>query len=135
MIDRDFIKAQIDAVRESIGRMVTVYYPLPVAEVYIDPVDDTSFQKQYESEEILARVHWTSNEAMTMTPGGRYYVGEASITVDPEHLELLRKAQNGGKVVVDGLDMNILRINPLGAPEINRVRAILKGTGDRPDQG
>jgi len=37
--------------------------------------------------------------------------------------------------VVDGQDFSILRINPLGAPEVNRVRAILKGVGSRPELG
>ena len=47
-------------------------------------------------------------------------------------MSLLQSAQNEiGKVVVDGQDMQIIRINPLGAPDITRVRAILKGMGQR----
>jgi hypothetical protein len=88
------------------------------------------------STEVLARVHWVSNEAITATPGGKYFLGDAHITVDPTYTELLESAQNdAGKVVVDGQDMEIIRINPMGAPEINRVRAILKSVGTRPDHG
>lgn len=147
-----FIKAQIDGVREKIGRTVTVHYAssvpcsICVASGYLDPISNTSWyttcpecQGQYWSngtatEEILARVHWVSNEGITATPGGKYFLGDAQITVDPEYLDLLESAQtHPGKVVVDGQDMTILRINPLGAPEINRIRAVLRGTGARPE--
>lgn len=152
VINKDFIKAQIDFVRGEIGREVTVYYPNTtacldcVASGYYDPRTDSSWNivcpqcngafwlAQVTAVDILARVHWVSNEAITATPGGKYYLGEAQITVDPEYKELLESAQNdAGKVVVDGQDMQIMKINPLGAPEINRVRAILRGMGGRPE--
>lgn len=147
-----FVKAQIDAVRRKIGRNVTVYTPNSAACLectasgYYDPMSDTSWNTtcpqcngafwlaNIQSTEILARVHWVSNEGIQATPGGKYFLGDAQITVDPCHLELLESAQNEmGKVVVDGQDMQIIRINPMGAPEINRVRAILRGMGGRPE--
>lgn len=151
-VDKAFIKAQIDGVRARIGRLVTIYTPsisacsICVASGYLDPISNTSWyttcpecQGAYwhpstQSEEILARVHWVSNEGITATPGGKYFLGDAQITVDPIYAELLEAAQSEqGKVVVDGQDFSILRINPLGAPEVNRVRAILKSTGHRPE--
>lgn len=153
-VNKEFIKAQIDGVRELIGRDVTVFYPseeacsICVASGYLDPISNTSwyttcpecagkYWRFYTtSEDILARVHWVSNEGITATPGGKYFLGDAQITVDPEHWGLLESAQSEqGKVVVDGQDFSIVRINPLGAPEINRVRAILKSMGARPDLG
>ena len=147
-----FIKAAIDSVREEIGRYVTVYYPsedacsICSASGYLDPVSNTSWYihcpecaglywtRYTASEEILARVHWAGNEAITATQGGKYWVGDATITVDPSHHEILQRAQSEqGKVVVDDQDMEIVRINPLGAPEINRIRAILKAFGGKPN--
>lgn len=153
-INKSFIKAQIDAVRDTIGRNVTVYTQFPtacpicVASGYFDSVNNNSWYvtcpqcsgdywlSTTTTTEVLARVHWVSNEGITMTPGGKYFLGDAQITVDPEHWDLLQSAQkDSGKVVVDGQDMEIVRINPLGAPEINRIRAILKSMGDRPNNG
>lgn len=147
-----FIKAQIDGVRARIGRDVEVFYPstsacsICVASGYLDAISNTSWyttcpicQGSYwlatiNSETILARVHWVSNEGITATPGGKYFLGDAQITVDPEHHSLLQSAQSEqGKVIVDGQEFQILRINPLGAPEINRIRAILRGKGGRPE--
>lgn len=147
----DFIKQDIDFVRGVIGRNVTVYSPktsaclICVASGYYDPMSDTSWNvvcpqcngaywlASVDATEILARVHWVSNEGITATPGGKYFLGDAQITVDPCYKELLESAQNeSGKVVVDGQDMQILRINPMGVPEINRVRAILRSMGGRP---
>jgi len=146
-----FIENDIDYVRSVIGRNVTVYYPNTtaclecVASGYYDPLSDSSWNitcpqcngaywlANVDSQEILARVHWVSNEGITATPGGKYFLGDAQITVDPCYKELLESAQNEmGKVVVDGQDMQIQRINPMGAPEINRVRAILRSMGGRP---
>lgn len=147
-----FIKAQIDGVRERIGRTVTVYYAstspctICVASGYLDTISNTSWyttcpecQGSYwhattNSEDILARIHWVDNEGITATPGGKYFLGDAQITVDPEHHPLLQKAQTQqGSVLVDGQEFQVIRINPLGAPEVNRVRAILRGTGARPE--
>lgn len=148
-----FIKNDIDFVRDIIGRDVTIYAPKIseclecVASGYYDPLSDTSFNvmcpqckgsfwiNHVDATTINARVHWVSNEGITATPGGKYFLGDAQITVDPCYLELLESAQNdAGKVVVDGQDMQILRINPMGAPEVNRVRAILRGMGGRPNE-
>lgn len=151
-IDPDFLKGEIDSMRETIGRNVTVYVrtndpcPLCTASGYFDNVSNTSFfttcpicsgsfwLDTQTATEVLARVHWVSNEAITATPGGKYFLGDAHITVDPTYRTLLENAQNNfGRVVVDGQNMEIIRINPMGAPEINRVRAILKGWGQRPE--
>ena len=149
-VDVDYIKDQIDAVRDDIGRNVTIYYPNSTACVecaasgYYDPVGGASWnitcpqcnglywKQSVDNIDILARIHWVSNEGISATPGGKYFLGDAHITVDPTYMSLLQSAQNEiGKVVVDGQDMQIIRINPLGAPDITRVRAILKGMGQR----
>ena len=152
MVNADFIKSQIDLVRQAIGRNVTVYYPKSsacldcVASGYYDPSTDTSFNivcpqcngaywlASVDSQEVLARIHWVGNEKVTATPGGKYYLGDAQITVDPSYHDLFKDAQNdAGKVVVDGQDMQILQINPMGAPTINRIRIVLRGMGGRPE--
>lgn len=149
-IDTDFIKDQIDAVREEIGRNVSILVPAKSAcvrctvsgfyDVLIDkstfftcPECKGSFWKSGFSETIvLARVHWTDNEAIGVTPGGKYYSGDAYIHVVPEYHKLLQDAQSGGRVVVDAQEMSIIKINPEGAPIINRYKAILKGIGNQP---
>ena len=152
--NKDFLKAQIDSVRESIGRDVTIYTSKStvcvdcVASGFYDPVSDTSFNvvcpqcsgagwlTSVDATTVLARIHWVTNEGIKVTPGGKYFLGDAQITVDPSYTSLLEAAQNdAGKVVVDGQDMEIIRIDPKGAPEINRVEAVLKGMGYRPNNG
>jgi hypothetical protein len=152
-VDSDWIKDQIDAVRESIGRNITLYYSsrdactICVASGLYDPISDTSWYtvcpqchgaywlNTVDSREVLARVHWVSNEGITATPGGKYFLGDAQITVDPSEHEWLVKAQSdAGKVVVDGQDFSITRINPMGAPTINRTRAVLRAMGARPTE-
>lgn len=154
MIDKDFLKSQIDFMRDSIGRTVTIYTTSLVAcsvcsvSGFLDTASDTSWfvtcpecRGKYWKQtpvptEVEARVHWVSNEGIAVTPGGKYYLGDAQITVDPSNWHLLEQAQTReGKVVVDGQEMEITRINPMGAPEVNRVRAILRSTGKRPDLG
>lgn len=151
-VDSDWIKDQIDAVREEIGRTISVYYSnhtactLCAASGYYDPISDTSWYvvcpichgsywlNSVDRRDINARVHWVSNEGITATPGGKYFLGDAQITVDPsEHEWLVRAQGESGKVVVDGQDMQILRIPPLGAPTVNRIRAILRSMGARPE--
>jgi hypothetical protein len=144
------IKEKIDSVRETIGRNVSIYTPTRNACVrctvsgFYDATSDKSisftcpeckgffWKREFTETVILARVHWTSNEAIAVTPGGKYFSGDAYIHVDPEYHTLLQTAQNGGKVVVDGQEMSIIRINPVGAPVTNRYRAILKGAGSQP---
>ena len=152
-VSKPYIKNQIDIVREKIGRTVTVYTPrhdpcsICAASGYYDPISDNSFYVKcpqchgnywlatVDATEILARVHWVQDEAITATPGGKYYLGDAQITIDNKYRELAEKAQNdSGKIVVDNHDMQILRISPMGAPEINRYRIILRGMGDRPKE-
>lgn len=152
-VSSGMIKNQIDAVRGAIGRTISVYSPKTteclecVASGYYDPMTDSSWNimcpqcngtfwlAKVDKTDINARVHWVSNEGITATPGGKYFLGDAHITVDPCHTELLESAQNdAGKVVVDGQDMQIVRINPMGAPTINRVRAVLRGMGARPNR-
>ena len=151
-IDPDFLKSQIDLMRDTIGRTVSIYTsahspcPLCTASGYYDSISDNSYYSVCPicsgafyldttvRTDILARVHWVDNEGITATPGGKFFLGDAQITVDPSYQALLESAQNeAGKVVVDNQDMQITRINPLGAPEINRVRAILKSMGQRPN--
>lgn len=150
-IDKDWIKQQIDSVREQIGRIVIFYTvaksacPLCLADNLYDVVNDNSFnvvcptcQGTYWLEtavenEVLARVHWVNDEAITATPGGKYYIGEATVTIDVSYLSLAEQCQSeSGKVLVDGHSMQITRIIPFGAPEITRYRVVLKNMGDRP---
>ncbi len=150
-INNTWIKKQIDEVREQIGRTVIFYTvdssacPLCDSGNLYDVVNDTSFntlcavcsgaywlQTAVENE-VLARVHWVNDEAITATPGGKYYTGEATVTIDESYRELAEQCQNeGGKVLVDGHSMQITRIIPFGAPAISRYRVILKNMGDRP---
>jgi hypothetical protein len=86
------------------------------------------------STEVLARVHWTNDEQITATPGGKHYLGQCYIHIVPEYLALAESAQvDKGTVVVDGHTMSISKILPMGAPEINRYRLILIGDGNRPE--
>ena len=151
VISSEAIKAIIDNVREEIGRNVTFYTEnltacsLCVASGYYDPIGDTTFYtvcpicdgaywiNSALATDVLARVHWVNDEAITATPGGKYYIGEATLTVDPSYLDLAEACQReSGKVVVDSHDMQITKIIPMGAPTINRYRIILKNMGDRP---
>lgn len=152
-INRDWVKDTIDSVRENIGRYATFYTvdlsacPLCVTNDLYDPVNDVSFNiycptcsgkywtEQAVGHEILARVHWVNDEQITATPGGKYWIGEATLTINIADIDIAEQCQNeSGKVVVDGHDMQIVRIIPLGAPDINRYRVILKNMGDRPDR-
>ena len=152
-VDRAWIKQQIDSVRESIGRNVIFYTvsksacPLCVTGNLYDVVNDNSFNtvcptckgtywlEAAVANEVLARVHWVNDEAITATPGGKYYIGEATVTVDESYLSLAEQCQaESGKVLVDGHSMQITRIIPFGAPEITRYRVVLKNMGDRPTQ-
>lgn len=151
-VRKPFIKSVIDQARREIGRNVTVFTPtlsacpLCVASGYYDAVGDSTYYTvcptcngQYwlhttDETEILARVHWVGNEAISATPGGKYFVGDAQVTVDPMYYDVFRAANNeAGKVVVDGQDMQIMQIRPMGAPEINRYRIVLRGMGNRPN--
>jgi hypothetical protein len=152
VVNAQWIQDRIDEVRGYIGRNVTFHVPsltpctLCVASGYYDPVNDiTTFftcpicAGQYylpttTTTEVLARIHWTSDEAITATPGGKFYTGDANIHISPDYLSLAESTQTEkGKVVIDGHDMTILKIIPQGAPTINRYRLILKGDGQRPE--
>lgn len=150
-VDIDHIREQIDAGREQIGRSVSIYTPIRSACVrctvsgFYDSTSDhsifftcpeckgTFWKNGMEETTINARIHWTTNEGITATPAGKYYSGDAYIHVVPEYHELLQRCQNGGKVVVDTQEMNIIKINPQGTPVINRYKAILKGRGGPPE--
>jgi len=146
----DDIREKIDRAREEIGRNISVYTPTRNACVrcaasgFYDSISDKSisftcpecsgfyWKKEFAETIINARVHWTSNEAIAVTPGGKYFSGDAYIHVVPEYHTLLQTAQNGGKVIIDEQEMSIIKINPVGAPVINRYRAILRGAGNQP---
>lgn len=152
-VNKGYVKAAIDSVRGAIGRTITVYTPKQsaclecVASGYYDVLSDTSWNitcpqcngaywiSSTDATEIPARVHWVTNEGIQATPGGKYFVGDAWATIDPCYIELARAAQNeAGRVDIDGQKMQIDKILPMGAPEINRVRLILKGMGGRPNE-
>lgn len=147
------MKQQIDSARESIGRNVTFYTvdksacPLCLSGNLYDPITDNSFNvfcsvckgsywvNVAVGTEVLARVHWISDEGVTATPGGKYYLGDATVTVEKSYLDLAERCQDdGGKVLVDGHSMQISKIIPFGAFDITRYRVILKNMGDRPEK-
>lgn len=151
MVNAAWMKSKIDEVREAIGRDVTFYTsaetacPLCTASGYLDPQSGGSYYymcptcsgsgytSTVEATVVNARVHWNNDELRTATPGGKYYVGEATLGIDIPYLDLAERTQNeSGKVVVDGHDMQITKIVPVGAPIINRYRIILRNMGDRP---
>jgi hypothetical protein len=151
VVDIDHIREQIDNGRDQIGRNISIYTPVRSACVqctvsgFYDTISDhsifftcpeckgTFWKNGMEETVIVARVHWTSNEGIAVTPGGKYFSGDAYIHVAPEYHALLQKCQTGGKVVVDTNEMSIIKINPQGTPVINRYRAILKGRGNAPE--
>jgi hypothetical protein len=144
------MKAKIDAVREAIGRDVTFYHssntacPLCTASGYLNPLggsyyyqcptcSGSGYTETTTSTVVNARIHWNNDEFRTATPGGKFYVGEATLGIDPSYLDLAERTQTeSGKVVVDGHDMQIQKIVPVGAPIINRYRLVLRNMGDRP---
>jgi len=151
VINKEAIKRIIDNVRDEIGHNVTFYTEgltacsLCVASGYYDPVGDTTYYtvcpicngsywiNSAIATEVLARVHWVNDEAITATPGGKYYIGEATLTIEPMYLDLAEACEKeSGRIVVDGHNMAITKIIPMGAPGINRYRVILKNMGDRP---
>jgi hypothetical protein len=150
-ISAESLKAKIDAFREEIGRNITFYVSslepctLCLPSGYYDATNDTTTyftcpvcDGQYylptkTETEVLARVHWVSDQAVTATPGGKYYVGDCNVHIDPTYRTLAESAQsNTGGVIVDGHDMQIQKIIPQGAPSINRTRVILTNKGSRP---
>lgn len=152
MIGADQIKHDIDTLRESIGRDVTFYVnshspcSLCLASGYYDSSTDTSFYTtcpicsglfytaNASTTIVNARIRWTSDEAITATPAGKYYAGDAQIHIDPMYLVLAQSAQSDrGKVVVDGHNMKISKIIPLGTIETNRLRLVLVNSGERPE--
>lgn len=148
------MKKQIDSTRESIGRNVTFYTTVSgacsicVASGYLDSINNIStyfncpecsgayWKHTKVAHEVLARVHWVTDEAITATPGGKYYLGDATATIDESYLSLAMACQNEtGTVDVDGREMTITKIQPIGAFDITRYRVILTGTGGRPNIG
>lgn len=151
MVTTSGIKKRIDKTRDKIGRTIHIYTPTRVACTictaggYYDSLTDKSvfikcpeckgtfWKNDLLDHEILARVHWTTNEAISITPGGKYFTGDAYAVVDPSYHSVAQAAQEeGGKVVIDGQEMTITKISPEGAPEINRYKLILISRGNRP---
>lgn len=148
----DYIKARIDDARALIGRDVT-FYTLKsdkcedcVASGFYDPATDTSWNfvcpvckgtgwsDSVDATSVLARVHWSGDERMAMSPGGKYYYGDCQLTIDPEYHGLAQQAmKDSGAILVDGRKVNVIAINSMGAPTVNRIRLICKATGLQPD--
>lgn len=150
-VDANYIRNTINSVRQQIGRDVVFYTPtltqcpLCLLNGFIDPSTGTSYnfncpvckgtgwKSSVTAHTILARIHWTNDEAVTATPGGKYYVGDCQLHIEPEYLSIAEAAQSdGGKVVVDGHNMSITKIIPNGAPTINRIRIVCTNMGTRP---
>ena len=150
-VNREWIKKQIDSARESLGRDVSFftvqrtactlclpsgYYNADLDQtIYANcPVCSGSYWLNELTENvILARIHWTNDEAIDTTPGGKFFVGDATVGIDPMYRTIAEQTQKeDGKVVVDGHNMQIIKIIPVGAPEPNRYRVVLKNQGERP---
>lgn len=134
-VDAQGMKDIIDEVRAQIGRIIIFHVPNTHAPLdgFYNPVTDTRYQMTVTDYEVLARVHWTNDEAITATSGGKYFQGEAYAVIDPSYLSIAEGAQQeGGSVTVDSHEMAVSKIIPVGAPIINRYRLILVGTGQRP---
>lgn len=151
MVDSQYIQDRIDEVRGLIGRTITFHTPtttpcsLCVASGYYDDISDSTTyftcpvcDGQYylngtTETEVLARIHWSNDEQITATPGGKYFIEDAYAHIEPQYLDLIEAAQSErGFVTIDGRIMTITKVLPQGAPTINRYRVILKGTGGRP---
>jgi len=140
-IDPEFIKSRIDNVRTEIGRYVTFYTPVAgqdtdfVASGFYNPLTYTGFQTVLEETEVLARIHWSGDERITATPGGKYYVGDCTLKVDPSYHDLAQRCMNAneGKVKVDEKFVTITAIDPVGAPTVNRLRIVCKSVGTKPE--
>lgn len=150
-LSADYIKQRIDEVRDLIGREVT-FFTLKsnlcgdcVASGFYDPATETSWNyicpvckgtgwtESVDSTQVLARVHWSGDERMSMSPGGKYYYGDCQLTIDPEFHSLAQEAmKDSGAIMVDSRMVNIVAINPMGAPTINRIRLICKADGLKP---
>lgn len=145
------IKKEIDTLRGDIGRDIDVYTPIRNAcsicttGGFYDSITDKStyvkcpeckgafWRDDFKKNTVLARVHWTTNEAINITPGGRYFTGDAYAVVDPQYHEIVQSAQDDGYLMIDGQRMTILKISPEGVTSINRYKLILKGSGNRPE--
>lgn len=151
MVTSASIKRSIDATRRRIGRTIHIYTPTKIpctictAGGYYDILNDASaftkcpechgtfWKNELLDHKVLARVHWTTNEAISITPGGKYFTGDAYAVVDPSYHSIIAAAQeNGGKVVIDGQDMTITKISPEGVGTVNRYKIILISSGQRP---
>lgn len=151
MISADAIKHDIDTLRGDIGRDITFYISghvpcsLCAASGYYDTLSDNSYYTTCPickgmyytlsaiATVVQARVHWTNDEGITATPAGKYYTGDATVHIEPKYRALAESAQSeSGKVVVDGHNMKIQKIIPLGVIDTNRLRLILINSGERP---
>lgn len=139
-VSSEFVKSRIDNVRGQIGRYVTFYTPIAgqntdfVASGFYNPLTFTGYVPTFETTEVLARVHWAGDERITATPGGKYFVGDCSLTIDPSYHDLAQRCMTSdeGKVVVDTKEVTITSIDPMGAPTVNRLRLLCKTTGVKP---
>ena len=139
-MDAAYIKSKIDRVREEIGRTVTFYTPVTgqdtdfTASGFYNPLTYTGYNPTMEGTDVLARVHWAGDERITATPGGKYFIGDCTLGVDPTYHELAQKCMNSdnGYISVDGKEVTIIGIDPVGAPSINRLRIICKSSGSKP---
>jgi hypothetical protein len=151
-VNADYIRDKIDLVRYQIGRTITFNVPnltlctLCVASGYYDATSNSTtyftcpvcagqfYMPDVTSTEVLARIHWTNDEQVTATPGGKHYLGQCYVHIEPEYLALAESTQvEAGTVLVDGHTMSISKILPFGAPTLNRYRLILIGDGNRPE--
>lgn len=139
-VNSAFIKSRIDLKRQEIGRFVTFYTPVAgqdtnfTASGFYDPLTYTGYDPVLEGTEVLARIHWAGDERITATPGGKYFIGDVSLTIDPSYHELAQRCMiaDTGKVVVDDKDVTITSIDPMGAPTVNRIRLLCKAVGTKP---
>jgi len=135
----DDTKEVIDAIREEIGRYVTINVavegtPCPVCE--LDPVTNTSTDSFCETcggkywlntasgVQVLGHIRWIKNNQPMYTPGGVIDDGDCVVTI-AYSVENLSNVENSVSWVVDGQDMYYKNHVLRGVQDVNRIRVTL----------
>lgn len=151
VVDSALIRETISQFRQQIGRMVTfavpdkTQCPVCISGGFIDTNTGNSWNfncptckgsgwvNTMKETQVLARIHWTHDEALSITPGGKYFVGDCRFHIDPDDYPTATAAHTeDGRVYVDGHEMTITKILPEGTPTINRVMVICANAGSKP---
>jgi len=140
-----------DTILPGIQRIIYLYTtsksacPTCLAATDYDSVNDCSFNPKCAickgaywvltevANAVPARIRWTNDQNITATPGGKYYVGDATAKIGLKYYDLAMSCQTfTGHVLVDGHDMTISKIVPVGTPIITQYHLVLKNMGNSP---